>query len=243
MGVIGGMDVLKELYEDESKIIDRYFKLLEKAWTYGEKDLDIIESMELSFPVDYSNWLIVIKAFDVKKQEQILHSFVTNLKANIEIAEIRDDETPPKDFYNALRIYEIHLNMLSLEKEEATSITETYDTDINKINELFTFLKDGGVINCELHEFFKSVATANFSKIYKKKKICLDYMICAFTKYGGMNEEWYSAAVNSIQKDKKQCSGNGSKTTPEFKKNVDAIMSNKFEVTEKTTNKHRIKYP
>lgn len=120
---------------------------------------------------------------------------------------------------------------------------KTYDIDVNKTNELFTFLKDDGVINCELHEFFKSVATANFSKIYKKKKICLDYMIYAFTKYGGMNEEWYSSAANSIQKDKKQCSGNGSKTTPEYKKNVDAIMSNKFEITEKTTNKHRIKYP
>jgi hypothetical protein len=231
VSVIGGMDVLKELYEDESKIIDRYFKLLEKAWTYGEKDLDIIESMELSFPVDYSNWLIVIKAFDVKKQEQILHSFVANLKANIEIAEIRDDETPPKDFYNALRIYEIHLNMLSLEKEEATSITETYDTDVNKIKKLFSFLNDD-IIACKEHEFLKAVATANFSNITILKKSKFQFMIFALGTYnGGMSKEWYLESAKSINKRASKCSG--ATVEDDYKKDLGDIIKKEFEVIEK----------
>lgn len=110
MGIIGGMDALNKFKENKAKKVRMYTDILIKALT--GKELDPIENMELCFPTDTEIWLEIIKPFNLKRTVQILSLFVNELKANIEIAEIRDKERPPQQCYDALRIYEIHLNSL-----------------------------------------------------------------------------------------------------------------------------------
>lgn len=220
MSVIGGIESLNKIYDDEAKKVERYFKLLIK----DSNEFNSFESMELSFPTDYNRWLVVIGSFDMNRQKQILQSFVTTLKANIEIAEIKDGVPPPKACYDALRIYEIHLNMLSSEKRNTTDNTKTYDTDRNKISELFTFLKDN-VIDCKYHEFITAVATADFSTITILKKSCFKYMIFALGTYGGMSKGWYSESVKSLDTKAGKCSG--ANVTDEYKTDLEVLLKQK----------------
>ncbi len=136
MGIVGGYEILNKMKADEEKKVKYYYELLNKTLTNDSIELSIIESMELSFPTDYNRWLVVIGFFDINRQKQILQSFVTTLKANIEIAEIRDGEKPPKACYDALRIYEIHLQTIIA--TENTLNTDNLRCTIETFSELFS---------------------------------------------------------------------------------------------------------
>ncbi len=220
MGVIGGVESLNKIYDDEAKKVKLYLELLIK----DSNELNPFEAMLLSFPTDYDKWLVAIKFFEINRQKQILQSFITNLKSNIEIVEIRDGVLPPKVCYDALRIYEIYLNTLSSEKRNTTDNTKTYDTDITKISELYNYLKDN-VINCQEYEFITAVATADFSTITILKKSCFKYMIFTLGTYGGMSKEWYSESVKSLNTKASNCSG--ANVIEKYKSDLEVLLKQK----------------
>ena len=90
---------------------------------------------------------------------------------------------------------------------EQDNTGESFKFDPEMILRVYSFLIETKVYNCDVDEFMSTTKTANFKSItpLHKGKTKIKELIYQLQGTGGMGDEWYTKAVQSIGVQKKHC--------------------------------------